>query len=55
MFPLVSRAKNTQMDWLALHTDIKVTLKSAQNLRSSTVSLPINDGRADKEEGEEDN
>lgn len=36
--------------WLGLHTDVKVTFKSAPNLRSSTVSLPINDGRAAKEE-----
>lgn len=51
-FPLVSKANNVQM-WLGLHTDAKVTLlQAAPNLKSSTVSLHINDSRVAKEEAE---
>ena len=38
--------------WLGLYNDAKVTLKSAQNLESSTVNLHINDGQAAMEGGE---
>lgn len=39
--------------WLGLHIDAKVTLlQAAPNLRSSTVSLHINDSRVAKEEAE---